>query len=230
MRKDKLRDGMRVAARLILMSAALILSAVIFPPLPVHAEERPGNGIGPDAIWRPGGTVIRQIGQVCPEGGACFIDEMIKDGAPAPAVQFTRVLMAHDYPFCFMRSFQEMGKVGIAKIDCPFMANTMGYTLLVNGNPPIFALGDTRYLDGIDLTQAPRYASIVKKYPRVQIWPDGALVRVRRFSDRGLRIVWKHKLLNGCRACEYAGSATVAYDFDREGRYQGVKLLNVQEN
>jgi hypothetical protein len=33
--------------------------------------------------------------------------------------------------------------------------------------------------------------------------------------------------MNGCSACEKAGSAIVTYNFDKTGKYIGVKLLGL---
>ena len=210
--------------------AALFMMAIVFLSVPCPAPVWGEETFGTDAVWHPPGTVMRRIGEACPQGGACFIEEMIKAGASAPAVNFTRFLQENDYPFCFMRSFQAMGKVGIVRVDCPFMANTMGYTLLVNGSPAIFRFGDKPYLDALNLKKDPRFTALLRKYARADIWPDGAFVAMQQLTDEGQRFIWKHKLLNGCRACEFAGLAVVAYDFDRHGRFCGVKLLTIQGN
>jgi len=209
----------------------IFLLTVFFRTTALGEETPPsGKAIGADAVWHPGSLVIRQIGQVCPQGGGCFIDEMRKAGASAPAVQFTERLIAHGFPFCFMRSFEALGRVDMVKVDCPFMANTMGFTLLVNGSPLIVSLGDKKILADIDLRQAPQYASIIQKYAKAEIWPDGAFVAMKKRADGGQRFIWKHKLLNGCRACEFAGTAIVAYDFDCTGHFRGVKLLALRKN
>ncbi|MFH0998865.1 MAG: hypothetical protein V1844_25740 [Pseudomonadota bacterium] len=97
------------------------------------------------------------------------------------------------------------------------------------GNPLIFLPGDKTYLDKIDLTKDSKYLTIIKKYPQAEIWLDGKLDRLIASDDGGQRFIWRHKLLNGCRACEVAGTATVAYDFDGNGNYKGVQLLKLSE-
>jgi hypothetical protein len=122
-----------------------------------------------------------------------------------------------------------MGQVDQVMIDCPFMANTMGFTLLVNGKPSIVLPGDKKYLDKIDLTKHPKYSAIIKKYPRAELWFEGNLEKMVITSDGGQRFIWRHRILNGCHACEIAGTATVAYDFDKNGKYKGVHLLGLSE-
>ena len=171
--------------------------------------------IGAEAIWKPTDNIIQNIGKSCENGGDCFISKMIEAGASPSSVEFTKTLINKDFPFCFMKSFQEMGHVDLVMVDCPFMANTMGFTLLVNGNPSIFLPGNSKYL--------------IKKYPHAEIWFDGKLDRTITSADGGQRFIWKHKILNGCRACEVAGTATVSYDFDKNGKYKGVQLLKLSE-
>ena len=185
--------------------------------------------IGAEAIWKPTDNIIQNIGKSCENGGDCFISKMIEAGASPSSVEFTKTLINKDLPFCFMKSFQEMGHVDLVMVDCPFMANTMGFTLLVNGNPSIFLPGNSKYLDKIDLTKNPMYSTIIKKYPHAEIWLDGKLDRTITSADGGQRFIWKHKILNGCRACEVAGTATVSYDFDKNGKYKGVQLMKLSE-
>lgn len=204
---------------------------VIAIPSQISAQDKvvAKKTFGAEAIWRPTDAIIQNMGKLCEHGGDCFISNMIEAGACPAAVEFTKALINNDFPFCFMKSFQEMGRVDQVMVDCPFMANTMGFTLLVNGNPLIFLPGDRKYLDKIDLTKDSKYSTIIKKYPHAELWLDGKLDRMITSADGGQSIIWRHKLLNGCRACEVAGSATVAYDFDGNGNYKGVQLLKLSE-
>ena len=72
-----------------------------------------------------------------------------------------------------------MGRVDQAMIGFPFMAKTMGFTLLVNGKPSIVLPGDKKYLDKIDLTKRPKYLAIIKKYPSAELWFEGNLTLQR---------------------------------------------------
>ena len=204
---------------------------VIWLPRQIFAQDKAAEKkpFGAEAIWRPTDTIIQGMGKSCENGGNCFISKMIEAGATPAAVEFTKILINNDFPFCFMKSFQEMGHVDQVMVDCPFMANTMGFTILVNGKPLIFLPGDRKYLDKIDMTKDPIYPTIIKKYPNAELWLDGKLDRMITSNDGGQRFIWRHKLLNGCRACEVAGSATVAYDFDGNGNYKDVQLLKLSE-
>lgn len=185
------------------------------------------KAIDSSAIWKPDETSIDDMRKSCKQGGDCFVSKMVSAGAPAAVVDFTKYLLKSDYPFCYMSSFREMGKVDMALVDCPFMANTMGFTLLVNGNPQVVLPGDAKFLKKINIRNDPLYKPIRKKYPRAGLWMEGDFVKLTKTLEGGQRFIWEHKLLNGCRACDVAGSATVSYDFDQTGKFIGVKLIRL---
>ena len=219
---------------LILSFFLLCLSSffIFIFPHQVSAQDKSADkkAFGPDAVWVPSDTVIQNMGKSCENGGDCFIKKMIEAGASPSSVKFTKTLIKKGFPFCFMKSYQEMGQVDQVMVDCPFMANTMGFTLLVNGKPSVFQPGDSKYLDKIDLTKDPKYSTIIKKYPKAELWFEGNLEKMVKSADGDQRFIWRHRILNGCHACEIAGTATVAYDFDRNGKYKGVHLLELSED
>ena len=190
------------------------------------------SGIGPESIWKPGDEKIAQMREECakdiyPVFEKCLIEKMQEFGASPKALEFTQLLMKEEYPFCFMSSFCDMGIVDVTEVSCPFMANTMGFTLLVNGDPRIVLPGKQEYLNNIDISKDPLYPSIIKKFPKAALWFRGNFVKMESTFRNGQRFIWKHSVMNGCSACEVAGSATVAYDFDKTGRFAGTKLLTL---
>jgi hypothetical protein len=62
--------------------------------------------------------------------------------------------------------------------------------------------GDSKYLHKIDLTKHPKYLAITKKYPRAELWFEGNLEKVVKTADGDQRFIWRHRILNGCHACE----------------------------
>lgn len=158
---------------LILPIILLCLSLfVICIPSQIFAQDKVAEKkvFGAEAIWKPTDTIIQNMGKLCENGGDCFISKMIEAGASPASVEFTKTIVNNDFPFCFMKFFQEMGLVDQVTVDCPFMANTMGFTMLINGNPLIFLPGDRKYLDKIDLTKDPIYSTIIKKYLHAELW------------------------------------------------------------
>lgn len=70
-----------------------------------------------DAVWVPSETVIQNMGKSCENGGDCFIKKMIEAGASPSSVKFTKALIKKGFPFCFMKSYQEMGQVDQVMVD-----------------------------------------------------------------------------------------------------------------
>lgn len=204
----------------------LPLCLIFILPHQISAQDK--KAISQEAIWSPSEMVIQNMGESCEHGGEYFVKKMIKAGASPSSVNFTRTLMKNDFSFCYMKSFQEMGQVDHVIIDCPFM-NSPEHALLVNGKPSIVQPGDKKFLDRIDLTRHPKYSAIIKKYPKAELWFEGNLEKMVKTADDGQRFIWRHRILNGCHACENAGTATIAYDFDKNGKFKGVRLLELSK-
>lgn len=190
--------------------------------------------IGQKAIWQPSRDTIDSMRDQCngnqyPNFDECLVSKMRDLGAPSEAVAFTTYLLKENYPFCFVRSFHPLGHVDMAEIDCPIMANTMGYTFLVNGRPSLVRVGDPRYLNTLNLANHPRYPAIKQKFREAELWSSSAdcFSEMQSLPDGGQRFVFTHVLLNGCRGCEIAGAASIGYDFDTNGTFTGVILLDL---
>ncbi len=219
-------NRMNICLKQSIFCLCLPLFFIFILPCQIFAQDK--KAISQDAMWSPSEAVIQKMGESCEHGGECFVKKMIKAGASPSSVNFTRTLMKNDFPFCYMKSFQEMGQVDHVMIDCPFM-NSPEHALLVNGKPSIVQPGDKKYLDRIDLKKHPKYSAIIKKYPRAELWFEGNLEKMVKTADGGQRFIWRHRILNGCHACENAGTATIAYDFDKNGKYKDVKLLELSQ-
>ncbi|MCI0392477.1 MAG: hypothetical protein MOB07_27410 [Acidobacteria bacterium] len=126
-----------------------------------------------------------------------------------------------------MDSFREMGRVDLASANNPFRANNNDTLLLVNGAPQVIDLNDWDKLKNIDITRDPLYRSLVRKYPKLELWADAEFVTVKRTPTGGQQFTIKHVLLNGCHACEIGGHAYFSYDFDASGRFLGVRFLRL---
>jgi hypothetical protein len=50
---------------------------------------------------------------------------------------------------------------------------------------------------------------------------------VSRTSGDGQRFLFEAPLMNGCRACDVVGTATLGFDFSARGRFEGAKLIGV---
>jgi uncharacterized protein YecT (DUF1311 family) len=195
-------------------------------PAPTPIGSDPASHFGPTAIWNPPDIVRQRIQSDCmPAQGpaaltTCVTGIMQETGASADAIRFTRLLRGEGY----MTDFRQAGNLGIATTFYPFRANDNDSVCIVNGSP---ALVDPDQLSAnIDIRNDALYPSLAAKYPQVMSWPHAAFKEARATAN-GEQLVFGMVLLNGCHACEVAGAATVALDFDGLGRLLGTRLLGL---
>jgi predicted secreted protein len=197
---------------------------------PVKATPR----IGPDACWSPDTTIMEKIRGACaPLSGdgfeACFVAGMQKSGASPQAVAFSQSIGNLGY----MEALRQSGQVDIAFVVYPFRANENQGFLLVNGDPPLVDVDDLSLLSPDPLKEDLRYIRLKRLYPAVALWPgdrsDRDYPMPERTPDGGLRFMVRYRLLNGCHACELAGHALYAFEFDKTGRFLGTTYLCVEK-
>lgn len=125
-----------------------------------------------------------------------------------------------------MGSFREMGRVDLATTVAPLWNDpNVEDFILVNGSPRVVYLWPN--VDKIDITRDRLYPSLKRQFPDITMWPMHGFMDLRHLSDGGQRFVFSFVLLNGCRACDIAGSAEVAFDFTQSGRFLGASLLQL---
>ena len=100
-----------------------------------------------------------------------MISQMVKAGAPADAVNFTRELYKQSHgEFEIMTGFQNEGPVAFAWITYPLRANTNYGFLLVNGKPRIVNVEDLKLLDVKTMKQSGQFQNVKQQFPNVDIW------------------------------------------------------------
>lgn len=75
------------------------------------------------------------------------------------------------------------------------------------------------------------YARLVKHFPHYMLWDDltskNIAPQVIPVKIGGIRIVWQQRLTDGCWACTEIGTATIAYDFDKQGHFRHASVINI---
>jgi hypothetical protein len=83
----------------------------------------------------------------------------------------------------------------------------------------------------LNIRKASGYKKIAKRFPGVILWPvsDASLDFPKhvQLKSGGDRIIFQQEMTNECLACEKAGVAQVAYDFDTQGKFIGASIIRL---
>lgn len=207
------------------MKILFILASVIALPLltaPAFAQE-----VGPKTVWNPPDGRWEAINNKCSRGKgklfvSCIALNMRQKGASQQAVEFTKLMKGEVY----LSSFREMGKVDLAEITAPLLNDPIVTNfILVNGSPGI--IYPSSKIEKIDITHDRNYANFVRRFPDLELWPMYGFDKMQKLPGGGQRFIFDFTLLNGCRACDVAGSAKIAFDFDVSGTFLRTSLIGL---
>jgi hypothetical protein len=234
--------------KLSLLLAALLVAATFSfaqnqPVAPVGASETPlqkslMGRIGPTSVWQVPPTFLAAAHQACdsapqpPSFAECFINQMSKAGAPQAAVAFTRLLQQQSGgDVGIMNGFNKVGPVDVAFVVYPLRANTNNGIVFVNGTPKIVNAEDLKLLDQATMQQSPQFQNTQAQFPKVTVWPgdrDGTTwPNSSNNPDGSVSFTLGYPLLNGCHACERAGTAEFNWNFGPQGKFQGTSFMGM---
>jgi hypothetical protein len=211
--------------------AALLLAAALWPFV-LPAAGAPSAPVGPDSVWKPPADFRAEVDKACASAGKsfdrCFASEMRKAGASAAALAFTERAGNPGY----VTAFLETGRVDVAYFESPYRANENALVYLVNGSPPMFDVDDPSRMDQTTLVSDPVYASLLRAYPALSIFPGdrrpGRELRALKRQSGGQRFELIYELHDGCHACKIVGYARIGFNFDVEGRFIGTELVQIR--
>lgn len=111
-----------------------------------------------------------------------------------------------------------------------FGANYPGvyYALGTNGNLVDLIFGPQ--MQTVDISKDVNFPAIIARFPKVQLFSivDQLPQTQTSPNDRGLRLILRFQLLDGCHACARAGYANVAYDFSESGELQQISVASLE--
>jgi predicted secreted protein len=197
-----------------------------------HTETR----VSAAAVWTPSPDALAAIRQKCGEADPthiekCFLDEMKSAGASAEALAFSEGL-APSLGVVYLRAFRRVERVDVAYIEYVFRANELEGVLLVNGSPSPIDVDDDSFTQDGEMRKNPAYAELAEQYPHISVWPGDRLdskVPTATSSGWGFQsFLVQYVLRDGCHACAEVGTATISFNFDTQGNFQGAKLSKVQ--
>ncbi len=184
------------------------------------------------AVWAPGMSMMQAIRDSCsksnyPGFGKCFVKQMAEFGASQQAITFAKMTGNEG----FMRDFKNTGKVDVAYSVFPFRANENQVCFLVNGYPNMINVDDYNLLSKVDYKSNKVYLELLEQYPNTSIWPGDRsgteFPVVYKLKDGGQFFIFNYQLHNGCHACKVIGYANLGFSFNKEGKFLGVKIINI---
>jgi hypothetical protein len=193
--------------------------------------------IGASSVWQVPDQFMANAHMACDKSASagfaqCVIEQMSKAGASADAVSFTRELYKQSQgEVGIMTGFQPIGPVDFAWITYPLRANTNYGLLLVNGQPEIVNVENLKLLDHKSMEQDPQFQNTKYQFPKVDVWPGDRDGRTWPNSQTGPKggkqFVVGYPLINGCHACERAGSAMFTWNFTAQGKFTGTTFVGM---
>ncbi len=202
----------------------------------VHAQQKGEHKsflqVDSNVVWHAPVDFMTMFHRTCDslEGQAfqrCFLNLMKKSGATAEAVRFTILTDTTGY----VRHFVDSGIVDIAYVFYPFRANENFGITLVNGKPDMIDVDDFSFVDLAELKKDSTYIGIVDSFPDAAVWPGDRYhlsePRYESLPGGGERFIVQYILKNACHACRDIGVVDFAFDFNRDGTFEGTRLLRV---
>jgi inhibitor of cysteine peptidase len=187
------------------------------------------------AVWNPSPDALAAIRNKCGEEAEaahqenCFLDEMKFSGASPEAMAFTKSFA--NIGVIYMRAFRTVEPVDIAYIEYAFRANELDGVFLVNGDPSPIDVDDEDLVPKSRLQKNASYAALARQFPNISIWPSDRFdTSTPALSNSGWgtqTFLINYILCDGCHACAQIGTATIAFDFDNQGKFQATRVSSV---
>lgn len=200
----------------------------------LRSQRFPSRTFSSKAVWNPPSELPLKIASdYCPSMWPnedeikrikCITSKMADTGASPEAIRFVELSQGEEY----LSEFRELGVVDLAALSM-FSYNSPELEhleILVNDQSSIFDLIEQSL--NVDIRKHPLYTKLTRKFPEAKLSTIFSFEEAQKLPKNGQRFVFHYTLLNGCRACEPAGSARIAYDFDINGRFQGAELLELK--
>jgi predicted secreted protein len=202
---------------------------------PAKPTPHPVTRVSAAAVWNPPVDMLAAMRQKCGEADPthmerCFLNEMKSAGASPEALAFAESLAA-SLGVVYLRALRRLEKVDVAYIEYAFRANELEGVLLVNGNPSPIDVDDDRFTIDAEMRKNAAYAALAEQYPHISLWPgdrfDSKLPTMTSTGWGTQSFLVQYTLRDGCHACAVLGTATLAFNFDTQGNFQGARVSSV---
>jgi predicted secreted protein len=218
-----------------LLAIVCAASSLAVAQEPAKPAPHPVARLSAAAVWNPPVDMLAAIRQKCGDADPshierCFLNEMKSAGASPEALEFAESVAA-SLGVVYLRAFRRLEKVDVAYIEYAFRANELEGVLLVNGNPSPIDVDDDRFTIDAEMRRNAAYAALAEQYPHVSVWPgdrfDSKLPTMTSTGWGTQSFLVQYTLRDGCHACAVVGTATLAFNFDTQGNFQGARVSRV---
>jgi len=224
-------------ALIVLPCLALISLAACSPPAPPASTTEPleAPAIARNAGDQPAGPVLDAgavfdgefkgcRGKASGPASACVPDQLESLGASDAAVAVSRAISSEGTPG-YVSDWQQIEGVGVATIAYPLRANANEGALLIDS--------EGRWID-VDADPLPAQARArepvstwLQAHPKANPIVPAQAEGTRGGEDGGVELVYASEMRD-CRACKTHATLRIAYQFDKDRRYIGQRVLELR--
>ncbi len=153
---------------------------------------------------------------------SCILNIMNKHHASIQAIAF------YKYSRGWIVKYKTYDKLTVIYASIPGADYSDGY-FIINDQGVIINVDDYSIIGNLDISKNSHYQQIIQHFPSASLWPGNH----QSFPDKvtspenSPRFVFTYSLLNGCHACEIAGTATIGFDFDNDGNFLNAQLIDL---
>jgi hypothetical protein len=208
-----------------ILVSVLLIGVNFFGLMPgtMGAQVSPAGGlpIGPESVWHPSDSFLSQHRAEIEKN---LIAVMQKGGASAQAIAVARRLKGEQ----FLNSFKKMGVVDLGSIRLPSANYADTEYVLLNGTPPIIEVFTfpTDKIYGQKLQRDPLFRALLPKYPNLGPMSRHEFVGMQPRPGGGQQFIFS-EALQEFRAGPTPARASIAFDFDSQGKFLGASFLKL---
>jgi predicted secreted protein len=225
--------------------AALLLAVGALAPVAGRSQQTPARAYSrasrphlhasAASVWHPTDAVLKAIRSECGQRdksqyGQCFLRGMQEKGASASAVGFAQALQSSKEGMGYETEFTEGGHVAVAQVVFPGREGSREAWLLANGDPSPIDVDNLALLPMADVRSNIVFQEIRRTYTRASVFGDSRSEASPPLVPRAAEaqeFLVNYALRDGCPDCKRVGSAQFAFDFEGNGKFEGVSLRGV---
>lgn len=184
------------------------------------------EGLKKEAVWEMSPKDMRPCNEKnTPEDYLdCVIAHMQKEKASDQAIAMMKLSRG------WITDYKKFGNITVAHVAVPAADHSDAY-YLINDSGDVINVDDAAILTTIDIKKSSNYSEIAKRFPNISLWPGNHQYPTFNQLPGGIQqLVFHYPLLNGCHACELAGFAEIAFNFDSDGRFISTQLLGLHHS